>query len=718
MATVSLEDAYAMPAAAPRPSTVSYEDATGTQQPETWREYLGGLAGSVSSGATFGFADELKGAVQGGIAKLRGEDYGPAYEQARDEARAELKQFRERHPLQDAGAQLYGNVGGGLAAGGALGATKLGMMAGKLMPEMAGLPAWLRTGLGFVGRNAAPAAAGGAVQGFGEGEGGFGNRAVNAAEAGAVGAPLGVGLGLAAKGAGAVGTQVARALDVSPDKTMIDLGLKNLQRDNMTVGDVAANAAKPEYAGAPMILPDVAGRNTVNLAASAANMPGPSMTAAEKVVDLRRAGGPERMQEAARSGFGGGFGDARDPRLTLEMERGTNAPPLYERSYQEGIPATAVPRAAEFMADPIGQEAMQRGLRTIELEHLARGEPFVPELYGVRRATPQESGNAPQPYSRPAGMSPSPAAVEAGADPSNPVQVAGRFVIPENSTPNMRLLDATKQGYDEIVNNLRDPRTGIVQSDRYIRAVDDSRRAFRDHLAGAGPTYGEALQAWAGPSSSRDALRRGQEAFGKSTNDIVATNTGGLDPANVPFYRVGAGDNFGSKFTDPRNVSGNARRFREDIGIQRKLADILPGDAHERLNSELEREMRIGRVNAAINPNANSQTGRILAGQDDLAGSTLTNAALEAGKKGGWQGAAFAGVQKLLDRGRGLTPAVNEIMARRLFDPNELQPLLRDLAAREQAKQLDAQMRSQLANRLLPAQGAQGERVRRTLAGQ
>jgi hypothetical protein len=219
------------------------------------------------------------------------------------------------------------------------------------------------------------------------------------------------------------------------------------------------------------------------------------------------------------------------------MERSTNAPPLYEQSYQEGIPTTALPRAAEFMADPIGQEAIQRGLRTIELEHLARGEPFVPELYGVRRATPQESGNAPQPYTRPAGMSPSPAAVEAGADPSNPVQVAGRWVIPENSTPNMRLLDAVKQGYDEIVNGLRDPRTNVVQSDRYIRAVDDSRRAFRDHLAEANPTYGEALQAWAGPSSSRDALRRGQEAFGKSTNDIVATNTGGLNPADAPFYR-------------------------------------------------------------------------------------------------------------------------------------------------------------------------------------
>jgi hypothetical protein len=471
----------------------------------------------------------------------------------------------------------------------------------------------------------------------------------------------------------------------------------------------------PEYAGAPMIVPDAAGRNTVNLASSVANMPGRGMDVAEKVADLRRAGGPERMQTAARSEFGGGFGDARDPRLVLEMERGTNAPPLYEQSYAEGIPREALPRAAEFMADPIGQEALQRGLRTIELEHLARGEPFVPELYGVRRAAPQESANAPRPYSRPAGMSPSPAAEEAGADASNPVQVAGRWVIPENSVPNMRLLDAVKQGYDEIVNGLRDPRTNIVQSDRYIRAVDDSRRAFRDHLAEANPTYGEALQAWAGPSSSRDALRRGQEAFGKSTNDIVATNTGGLNPADAPFYRLGAGESFGSKFTDPRNVSGNARRFREDIGIQDKLGDILPGEGRDRLNRELEREMRIGRVNQAINPNANSQTARLAAAAEDTAGgANALGDALQVGVRSGPGAAAMKLLQSALNRGRGTTPEVGELLANRLFttDRDAIHANMANLTRYQQARELDAQMRAQLANRLLLTTGAQGEHLR------
>src|SRR3954467_6356125 len=103
---ISLEDAYG-PAPPQGTGKISFEEATAPtqpQQPETWNEYLSGLAGQYMQGATFGFGDEIKGAIEGGKAKLlRGEDYGPAYEQGRDEARAGLKQFRERHPGQTVG---------------------------------------------------------------------------------------------------------------------------------------------------------------------------------------------------------------------------------------------------------------------------------------------------------------------------------------------------------------------------------------------------------------------------------------------------------------------------------------------------------------------------------------------------------------------------------------------------------------------------------------
>jgi hypothetical protein len=693
------------------------------EQPESWNDYFSGLAGKYMQGATFGFGDEIKGAIEGGKAKLlRGEDYGPAYEKGRDEARATLEQFRQRHPVQSLAANVGGGAGTALV-GGAIPAVSRGVqLAGRLVPAAADIPlvgsaleaapAWLRTAAGWAGAGAV----GGGAQGFGEGEGGVVPRLQEAGKGAALGGALGIPVALGAKAIGEGVKTVGRALGFfNPENVAKNLQLRNFERDNITPATVADRMNAPEYVGAPMIVPDVAGRNTVNLGSSVANMPGRGMDVAEQVAKERRAGGPERMQEAARREFGGGFGDARDPRLTLEMERGTNAPPLYEQSYQEGINPTALPRAAEFMADPIGQEALQRGLRTIELEHLARGEPFMPELYGVRRATPQESGNAPQPYTRPAGMSPSPAAVEAGADPSNPVQVAGRWVIPENSTPNMRLLDAVKQGYDDIVGQLRDPRTGIVQSDRYIRAVDDSRRAFRDHLAEANPTYGEALQAWSGPSSSREALRLGQEAFGKSTNDIVATNTGKLDPADAPFYRIGSGHSYGSKFTDPRDVPNNARKFREDIGIQDKLGDILPGEGRDRLNRELEREMRIGQVNNAINPNAGSHTQRLAAVAEDTAGgANALGEALHTGVTVGPGAAAMKLLQQALNRGRGLTPEVGELLANRLFttDRGAIQANMADLTRHQQAKELDAQIRQQLANRLLFGTGAQAEQQR------
>src|SRR5437868_1478644 len=77
------------------------------QAPESWNDYLSGVANQYMQGATFGFGDEIKGAIEGGkAALLRGEDYGPAYEKGRDEARDLAKQFRERHPGQAVAANV------------------------------------------------------------------------------------------------------------------------------------------------------------------------------------------------------------------------------------------------------------------------------------------------------------------------------------------------------------------------------------------------------------------------------------------------------------------------------------------------------------------------------------------------------------------------------------------------------------------------------------
>src|SRR4051812_29132498 len=136
MATVSLEDAYA----APKPDdpsgrgggTVSYEDAIGP--PETWSEYLSGMAGAVSRGVLpFGAAEELKGVVQGGLAKLRGGDYQQAHDNAVADAKAEAKQIHERHPWQSGAAEGYGGAGLGLGAGAALSAARGAPLVGRAL---------------------------------------------------------------------------------------------------------------------------------------------------------------------------------------------------------------------------------------------------------------------------------------------------------------------------------------------------------------------------------------------------------------------------------------------------------------------------------------------------------------------------------------------------------------------------------------------------------
>jgi hypothetical protein len=112
------------------------QSATGTQpdQPETWSEYLSGMAGAVSRGVLpFGAAEQLKGVVQGGLAKVRGEDYQPAHDKAVADAEAEAKQIHERHPWQSGAAEGVGAAATGLATGGALGAARGLPVAGRAL---------------------------------------------------------------------------------------------------------------------------------------------------------------------------------------------------------------------------------------------------------------------------------------------------------------------------------------------------------------------------------------------------------------------------------------------------------------------------------------------------------------------------------------------------------------------------------------------------------
>lgn len=132
-------------------------------------------------GTTFGFGDELRGVVQGGIAAMQGGDFGDTYKRSVDQSRNALDFQRRENPVGAVAAEVAGAIPTGIAAGGQLagrGASTLGRMASG-------------AGVG---------AAQGATYGAGAAGDSLEERAQGAAFGGAAGAALGGAIPLAERG--------------------------------------------------------------------------------------------------------------------------------------------------------------------------------------------------------------------------------------------------------------------------------------------------------------------------------------------------------------------------------------------------------------------------------------------------------------------------------------------------------------------------------------
>jgi hypothetical protein len=130
-------------------------------------------------GTTFGWGDELRGAVQGGLAALQGGDFGDTYARSVDDSRQKLEYQRKTNPVGSFAAELAGAIPTGMGLG--------GQLAGK--------------GATVLPRVLSGAAVGGA-QGavYGAGAAGDDDRAGGALFGGATGAALGGAIPAAAEG--------------------------------------------------------------------------------------------------------------------------------------------------------------------------------------------------------------------------------------------------------------------------------------------------------------------------------------------------------------------------------------------------------------------------------------------------------------------------------------------------------------------------------------
>lgn len=128
-------DGRAMPPAGLQPGTREYADwaaqqaraaVANNQRPNLPQvsapppENQSSLLDPFVQGVTFGFGDELRGAVQGGMAAAQGGDFGSVYTQSVDESRNALDRERRVNPLGSVAAEVAGAIPTGMVAGGQL----------------------------------------------------------------------------------------------------------------------------------------------------------------------------------------------------------------------------------------------------------------------------------------------------------------------------------------------------------------------------------------------------------------------------------------------------------------------------------------------------------------------------------------------------------------------------------------------------------------------
>lgn len=630
-----------------KPADRLQADAAGRQANNGPLGYVRGLARQAVQGATFGLADEGKAMLQATLGQGGDGSWSERRDRVLSEDRARNRTFAEDNPLASAGANLAGGVlvPGGMGAGFIKGA---GLMAGA-------------------GRGLVAGGAGGAASGFGDAEGGFGNRVSGALEGGALGAAGGAALGAGVNAASRIGGRVLDVAGMRNENVAADRQiLRALERDNRTLADVAAEAAAPP-GGAPLALADMGGRNTTNLAAVAANVPGRSMEAADALVQSRRAAGPDRMAAASDQAFGGGSGTrVADETSLLDAQRRA-AGPLYDQAF--GVTLPRDPRLEQFLADPDIRKGVEAGLGSVRREALATNQAFRAEDYGVKLG-------------------------------DNGIELVG------DGMPT-RLFDAAKRGLDGMIETAR--AAGDRGRARELVQVRNSMVGEVDRL---NPDYAAARAAYAGPASAQEALETGTTAL-RLNRDELAGEVGKQTSANLDFLRIGAGRALSDMASDPAKSPGVARRMLEDRQMQARLESLLPPNRNAALADALRGEVRVKAGNDAYSPRAGSQTARLQAGADDMAidpPGGMVMALLNATQRGGITGALAKGGEVLYRRGQGINSSTADALAERLFkaDPVENAAIIRALTARQGKDALTAQQRGALAEQLLRGLGVAG----------
>lgn len=310
-----------------------------------------------------------------------------------------------------------------------------------------------------------------------------------------------------------------------------DIISQALETEGINPEDIAQKLEQAKETGLPLTALDVAtqnvggvqtqGRNLLGLADAAANMPGEGATMAGDVA-ARGYTAKQRIGSAFDKFISSGKPyDVTDDAL---QRMSTEAGPAYEKAFS-AAPVTSQ-RVEQFLKDPDIQAGIGRGIHIQRLEALAEGRPFDPNDYQVVGFS--ESEVAKTPYGYPAAPTPAPIPIIHG-------------------TPNMRLLDAGKQGLDAMIGDETNDLTGRMT--QMGRALTKLKQSYVGELDNLNPDYAAARNAYGSQASRLQALKDGM-------------NFMQMQPEEIKRYMA-----------DPNNTLADQMAF--SVGVRQKLQDSM-----------------------------------------------------------------------------------------------------------------------------------------------
>jgi hypothetical protein len=150
-----------------------------------------------------------------------------------------------------------------------------------------------------------------------------------------------------------------------------------------------------------------------------------------------------------------------------------------------------------------------------------------------------------------------------------------------NAKPNFKTLHYTKMGLDSLVEDKRDPVTGVLNlNDPWTQSVDMLRRQFRGRLGELNPAYAQANEAYANAVGNGSAAEAGYGATAPSVTPTQAQNGfANQSPDNAPFFQRGFASNMADTVNNTRFSTNPMARIYGSPAQQAKVASIFPNGA-------------------------------------------------------------------------------------------------------------------------------------------